>query len=67
MNNTDSGGLAVEHFVISSNANMYERLDLTPKHSSLNWKVFYYNICGFSIAFSMHTVGYFDLKSNVTV
>jgi hypothetical protein len=34
---------------------------------SLNRKVFDYNICGFSMAFSMNAVGYFDLKSNVTV
>jgi hypothetical protein len=27
MNKTESGGLAIVHFVISSNANMYERLD----------------------------------------
>jgi hypothetical protein len=27
MNKLDSGGLAVVHFVISSNTNMYERLD----------------------------------------
>jgi hypothetical protein len=27
INKSDSGGLAVVHFVISSNANMYERLD----------------------------------------
>jgi hypothetical protein len=29
-------------------------------------KSFYYNMCGFSIAFSMNAVGYFDLKSIVT-
>jgi hypothetical protein len=27
INKTDSGGLAIVHFVISSNAKMYERLD----------------------------------------